>query len=118
MKTMKKTIKKIKVVSKGLKEKKITLDKVSELLEKKHCPVHQPRSRGYQIVEYFLKHKPVENKVYNADTLLKNNTSSTNFVGSQTRNTLLKIFSQFKKIQGVEFKSNNRNLMKSLKFIK
>lgn len=113
-----KKAKKMKVVTKGLKEMKVTLDKVQELLKRKHCKCEQKRSRSYSVIAYLMKHGIKFNKVYTASQLLAGNDSSTHYIGSTTRDSIKKVFPQIKEIVAIAKKDDNKNLFTSLKLTK
>lgn len=107
----KKTV--VKVTEKKLSEKKS--DSVLNLLTKNRCEEKAERSRTYQAVGYFLKHKPVMNKVYNvAEILPKGFTSSLKVFGSHTVNNIEACFKR--EIETIK-KSENGKVI-SFKFIK
>lgn len=113
-----KRAKAVKVVGKQ-KTAKVVLDKIQSILSRAGVrDAIQPRSRTYCAIGYFLKHRPVVNKLYRASEILKGNESSLPFIGSTTRKNLLKVFKGFKSIKAEGTKTGNKNLFVAFKFVK
>ena len=114
---IKKTSKKLIIKQAGLKEKvkAVKIDNLSLQLRKEDLPF-QSRSRAYVYVSYFKQHKPIEGKVYQCKAIANN--SSTPYIGIDTRAALLFSFTQFKKIEAVSVKPENKKLFSAFKFVK